>query len=665
MNNQNHFILMKIGSSLLISVLLFLFPVLCDAQELNDKIIINIAGKDIPAGEFMRMFRKSSEPGKKADVDEYLQQFINFKLKVADAAGEGTDTTRAFLNELTGYRNQLAGNYLTDPQVKEKLLREAYQRSLTEINGWHILVNCPEGSKPEDTLLAWQKAAAIKVRINNGEPFEQVARSSSDDPSVRINGGNLGYFSVFQMISPFEDAAYTLKEGAVSDPVRTPYGYHIIKVVDKRPSGGKVLVAHIMKVSPPGAGEAEVKAAEESINDLYKKLQEGASFSELAKLYSDDKESAPRGGKLNWFGAGEIISDFAEAAFAIKDTGDYTKPVRSPYGWHLIKLLDKKSHGSFEEMKSLLESKINQSYLNSVSKKTFITKLKKEYNYKINIPAYNWFISNTDTLVIQGLKKYKRTGMPSGDLYTFADQKLPIREFASFIENRGSRIITSDPAYFIRESVESMISDQIIKYENSILEKKYPDFRYLVNEFHDGILLFDISEKRIWNRVQEDSAGLVKFYEDHKQNYPGKKSIEASIYILKAENGEKKLYSAYRKYSKKPDTGNLLKNKFNTSNDSLLLITEGTWFEGENPELDKIQWTPGTIKSRINNYPAIIEIKKIIEPSPLPLEEIRGEIMTRYQEFLENEWIKQLKEKYPVKIDLRVLEEVENILKNE
>ena len=656
---------MKTGSYLLIWAISFLFPVLCYAQELNDKIIMNIAGKDIPAGEFIRMFRKSSEPGKKADVDEYLQQYINFKLKVADAVSEGTDTTLAFRSELAGYRNQLAQNYLTDSDTKEKLLQKTYQRSMEEINAWHILINCPEGSKPEDTLLAWQKAAGIKERITNGEPFEQVARGTSDDPSVRINGGNLGYFSVFQMITPFEDAAYALKKGAVSDPVRTPYGYHIIKVADKRPSRGKVLVAHIMKVSPPGAGEKEVKAAEDSINVLYKKLEKGASFSELAKQYSDDKESAPRGGKLNWFGAGEIISDFAEAAFAIKDTGNYTKPVRSPYGWHIIKLLDRKPHGSYEEMKSLLESKINQSYLNSLSKKTFIDRLKKEYNYKINKPAYDWFVRNTDTLVIRGLKKYKRTGMPTGDLYTFSNQELTTREFASFIENRGSRIVTSDPDYFIRESVESMISDQIIKYENSILEKKYPDFRYLVNEFHDGILLFDISEKKIWNRVQEDSAGLVRYYEEHKQNYPGKRSIEASIYTLMAENGDKKLWSAYRKYSRKPDTDRLMKSKFNTRDDSLLVITEGTWFEGDNPDLDKVQWIPGTIKSRINNYPAIIAINKIIEPSPLPLEEVRGEMMTGFQEFLENEWIKQLKGKYPVKIDTLVLEEVKNSLKNE
>jgi len=654
---------MKIRNLLLIPIS-FLFPVICNTQDLNDKILVSIAGKDVSAGEFIRMFKKSSEPGKTADVDEYIQQFISFKLKVADAISQGIDTTLAFRNELNGYRSQLAQTYLTDPETKEELLRKTYQRSLTEINGWHILVSCPEGSKPEDTLLAWQKASGIRERIINGEPFEQVARGSSDDPSVRINGGNLGYFTVFQMISPFEDAAYKLKEGSISQPVRTPYGYHIIKVSDKRPAGGKVLVSHIMKVSPPGTDEDQAKKATEEINDIYRKLQEGESFEVLARQNSDDRESAARGGKLDWFGAGEIISDFAEAALAIKDTGTFTKPVRSPYGWHIIKLLDKKSHGSFDEMKSFLESKINQSYLNSLSQKSFVNNLKKEYKFRINQVACDWFIRNTDTLVIQGLSGYKRSTIPKGNICTFADQHLSNIDFATFIEKRGSRIITSDPAYFIKNSIESLISDRIIDYENSILEKKYPDFRYLMNEFHDGILLFDISEKKIWNRVREDSTGLLKYYDEHKKKYLSKKGIEAKIYTIRSESSEKKLYSAYKKYSKKADCDKLLESKFN-KNDSILVIRDGKWFAGDYPELDKLDWTPGLKRSGFDNHPALINIKKVIEPQPLPLEEIRGEMMAAYQEYLENEWIIQLKQKYPVKIDNLVFEEVKKRLNNE
>ncbi len=382
---------MKVRSSMLI-LIQSLLPVVCQAQGLNDKTLMTTAGKAVPAGEFIRMFNKSSEPGNPSDVDDYLQQYIVFKLKVADAVQEGYDTTKAFRNELNGYRNQLAQNYLTDNQVKEKLLQKTYKRSLTEINAWHILVNCAPEAKPEDTLAAWQKAADVKERIIKGEPFEQVARGTSDDPSVKINGGNLGYFTVFQMIMPFEDAAYNLKKGAISNPVRTPYGYHIISIADKRPARGKILVAHIMKAAPPGTGEKEIKQAEDAINRIYEELQAGGSFSELAIKYSDHKESAANGGKLEWFGTGEIISDFSEAAFSIPDTGKYTRPVRTPYGWHIIKLLGRKPHGSFEETRSYLESKINQSYLNSLSKKSFIDKLKTEYKFRINQSAFKWFV---------------------------------------------------------------------------------------------------------------------------------------------------------------------------------------------------------------------------------------------------------------------------------
>jgi peptidyl-prolyl cis-trans isomerase SurA len=376
LNNRYQLVLMKIRSSLLFAFIILL-PVVCQAQDVNNKILMTVDNGKVQSGEFIRMYKKSIEPGKKLVIEDYLKQYIVFKLKVTDAIREGYDTTSAFRNELNGYRNQLAQSYLTDSQAKEKLLRKAYQRSLTEINGWHILIALPQESLPQDTLKAWKKAIDIRERIIKGEPFEQVARGTSDDQSVKINGGNLGYFSAFQMIMPFEDVAYSLKKGIISMPVRTPYGYHIIKITDKRPSKGRIKVAHIMKTAPPGTGEKEAKQAEDEINNIYKKLKEGVPFGELAKKYSDHKESAVKGGELNWFGTGEIINDFSEAAFSIPDTGKYTKPVRTIYGWHIIKLLDKKAPGSFEESKSFLESKLNQSYLNSLSKKSFIEKLKK------------------------------------------------------------------------------------------------------------------------------------------------------------------------------------------------------------------------------------------------------------------------------------------------
>ncbi len=637
-------------------------PLVCKAQDLTGKILMTVEGRDIEAGEFQRMFKKSIEPGTNTDINTYLQHFTLFKLKVADAIKEGYDTTQAFRKELKGYRNQLAENYLTDTETKEKLIWKAYQRSLTEINAWHILIAVPSQVSGSDTLPFWQKASDIRERIITGESFEQVARATSDDQSVKMNGGNLGYFTVFQMIMPFEDAAYSLKKGVVSDPVRTPYGYHIIKVADKRPSKGKVKVAHIMKGAPPGKGEQDIKDAEVVINKAYKELQEGASFSETAKKYSDHKESAAKGGELNWFGAGEIITDFCEAALSITDTGKYTKPVRSIYGWHIIKLLEKRPPGTLEETRSYLESKINKTYLNSLSKKSIIEKLKKEYKFRLNQDNYKWFIANTDTLIIQGLKKYDRKLIPPGNIYTFADQRFNTREFASYIEKRGTMIDTNDSLFFISQLTETCSSDQLLNYENSILERKYPEFRYLMNEFFDGILLFEISGKKVWERVTKDSIGLLQYYDDHKNNYLSRSGIEAKIYTLRSPDSEKTLLSAYNKYSKKPDTDRRLYEKFNKNNDSLLTIKEGKWYKGDDPLIDSIEWSQGLHSFNKAGYPSLILIKGVIEPLPLDFEEVRGELIITYQEHLESEWVRQLNESYSVKINNLVFDEIKNKL---
>ena len=655
---------MKIRLTLILTFS-FLLQGIGSAQDLIDKVLISVDGRNVTAGEFIRMYKKSWDPANTKDIDTYLDQFVIFKLKVTDAISQGYDTTKAFKTELQGYRNQLAQNYLTDNDVRDKLLKQAYQRSLIEINGWHIRINCPAEASPEDTLKAWKKARNVRERIIRGEPFEQVARSTSDDPRVKIDGGNLGYFTVFQMIMPFEDAAYNLKKGEVSEPVRTPDGYHILMVTAKRPSVGKIKVAHIMKTVPPGASEKDVKKAEEEIRNIYDQLQNGASFSELAAKYSDHKESASNGGELNWFGAGEIISDFAEAAFALAKNGDISKPVRTLHGWHIIKKIDIKAPGSFEETKSYLESKINESYLKSISTKSFIEKLKKEYKYRINSNAYKWFVNNTDTLIIKGLAKYNRTGMPAGAIYTFADQQLTTKEFASYIEKRGSMIVTDDSSVFIIRSLETRLSDQILSYENSVLEKKYPEFRYLMNEFHDGILLFEISGKIVWNKAQDDSTGLNKYYEENKNKFMTREGIIAKTYTLKKSDGMKSLADALKKYSKYPDADKRMLEKFTKKNVPLLTIKEGTWYKGDNETIDNLDRGKIQQETIIDGFPSILVINKLIDAVPLPLSEVQGEILTAYQEYLEANWVKQLKGKYSVKIDSGVLEEIRKNLNNE
>jgi peptidyl-prolyl cis-trans isomerase SurA len=646
-------------------VLVLLLPAFCLAQELNEKTLMTIDGRNVEAGEFIRMYRKNIEPGKKPDAGNYLDQFIIFKLKVADAVREGYDTTHAFRTELLGYRNQLSQNYLTDNEYPDKLLEKEYNRYLTDINAWHILISLSPDASPADTLKAWEKATAIREEILKGEPFEKAARRFSDDKSVVSNGGNLGYFNVFQMIMPFEDAAYSLGLNDISGPVRSQYGYHIIKVTDRQPSKGRVKVAHIMKAVSPDASAEVFGKAKEKIDSIYTQLQEGISFGKLAELYSDDRESANRGGELNWFRSGEIIKEFSDAAFSLADTGSFTKPFRTPYGWHIVKLLDRKNPGSFNEEKSFLQSRINKSYLTSLSRKSFIEKLKKDYRFSIDLRTFNWFVLHTDSLIIDGAGKYNRRSMPNSNIYIFADQKFTAGEFADFIEKKSSKISTSRISDYIKESIESSASESLLKYENLMLEKKNDEFRYLMNEFHDGILLFEISGKKIWNRVNEDTTGLKKYYDKHKTEYLSKPGITAKIYILHNPEGADMLVSAFKRYKDKVNVDDLMIRKFNNRNDTLLTIKECRWFKGDESEIDSVSWETGNHELRYKGFPAILSIESKIEQHPVDLIEVQGEMMTGFQDDLEEEWIGQLKKKYSVSIDNMVLTEVKKELSNE
>jgi peptidyl-prolyl cis-trans isomerase SurA len=648
-----------------IIILLIIPQAFLPSNGQDGSILMTIGGKKVEAGEFIRMYKKSTDPAGTMSVDDYLQQFTLFKQKVADAVSEGYDTTKAFREELNGYRNQLAQNYLTDTQVKNNLLRKAYQRSLTEINAWHILVALPQNPSPADTLKAWKKANEIRERINSGEAFDVVAKSSSDDKSARFNGGNLGYFTVFQMIMPFEDAAYSMKKGTLSKPVRTPYGYHIIRIADLRASKGKVLVAHIMKNAPPGCSEEIARKAEEAINDIYKKLQSGGSFTELARQYSDHKESASKGGTLNWFGAGEMIPDFAEVALAIPDTGQYSKPFRTIYGWHIVKLIGKKAPGSFEENSSWLESRINQSYLNTLSKRSFVDRLKKEYKFRINTSSFEWFVSHTDSSVIKGVGKYDRTAIPDAPVYEYSGGRMNNGDFADYIEKRGTLFAIRDSLLFVKTLLEASASDQLISIENLNLEKKYQEFRYLMNEFHDGILLFNITDKKIWQKASHDSTGIHRFFEVNSKHYISDQKLEGTLITLKKSDGLHELDEAVRQYQTSDNLKGKLTERFKAYGDSILLFREGVWKKGENTDIDAVEWKEGIYDLTINGFPSIILVKKVSEALPLKFEDAAEKLIADYQEYLENEWSVQLMQKYDVRIDKDVLDQIKKRLKNE
>lgn len=655
---------MKTRSILFAAFILFAFPGTGVPQIIDEQILMTVNHREVPAGEFIRMYRKSPAGSEKIALDDYLEQYTIFKLKVADAIESGIDTTVAFRTELEGYRNQLAGSYLTDPGLKEELIRKMYLRLLTEIRASHLLVKCPPDALPQDTLIAWNKAIDLRNRILKGESFERVAAESSDDKSARRNGGNLGFFTAFQMVKPFEDAAFSLEPGGLSGPVRTSFGYHLILVTGKRPSMGRIRVAHIMKSVPENAGEKEISEAKAQIDSVYNMLEAGSPFGQLARLYSDHTGSSSKNGELNWFGTGEMIPDFAEAAFAISDTGKYTAPVRTVYGFHIIKLLERKPPPAFEEAMPLIESKISSAELDAFQQQSLVRKLKKEYRFTLNKAVYEWFLKNTGPLLPTGKSLYNKTCVPDGLIYTFADQAMTAKDFAVQLNNQD-RFPANDPKVFIDHVLESVVSRHICEYEKSVLEKKYPDFRYLMNEFHDGILLFEISSDKVWDRAGTDTAGLFRYYEINKEKHLSKRVLEGKIYSLSLPRGMKKLTNAYKKFRDNPDIDSRMAKRFNRGKAAPLTISEQAWNAGDNQDIDGIEWKPGLQTLVWNKVPSLIFVKSIQEPSPLPFRAVQADLIPEYQDYLMADWIGQLKSKYIVEVNREIFEKVKKLLNDD
>ncbi|MGC9345133.1 MAG: foldase protein PrsA, partial [Bacteroidales bacterium] len=368
------------------SISLLLVAVIFSAlgQVYKDEVLITIDGKEITAGEFERVYKKNNNENvaQQQTMEEYLDMFINYKLKVYEAESLGMDTASEFLNEFNAYRKQLAQPYLTSEELTENYAKEAYDRMKEEINASHIMVRIDDEAAPEDTLYAYNKIMEIRQRVVNGEDFEKVARATSDDPSAKANGGNLGWFSAFRMVYPFESAAYNTEVGEISMPVRSTFGYHIIKVHERRPAQGSVQVAHIFLRAPESMSQEQADAVNEKINMIYDSLKIGANFSEMADRYSDDKSSGRKGGVLPWFSSGQMIPAFDTTAFALEESGDISEPVKSSYGWHLIKLLEKKNIGSYEEEKPEILNNIKKGDRGKSKDRAFINQLKESYSYE-------------------------------------------------------------------------------------------------------------------------------------------------------------------------------------------------------------------------------------------------------------------------------------------
>jgi peptidyl-prolyl cis-trans isomerase SurA len=624
------------------------------AQDKN-AAVLTVDGEPTSLEEFENIFRKNNRDSviTAQSLDEYMELFINFKLKVKEAREAGLDTVKKFKTELDGYRAQLARPYLTDSDKLNDLVKEAYENYKQEVHAAHILIKVDANASPTDTARAYTKILAIRERIMKGEEFKALAKATSEDPSAKENAGDLGYFTAFQMVYPFEKAAYETPVGQVSNPIRTRYGYHLIYVYDKRQARGEMHVAHIV-VKPKSEQNSETNA-ETKIQEIYQKLVSGEStFEELASKFSDDPTSAKKGGELPWFGTGKMVLEFEDAAFSLKNNGDYSTPFKTAFGWHIVKRLDYRPLASFESMEKEIKSKVSKDSRAEQTKKSFIEKLKVEYAYTIEEAMLAKLAQKADSNAFEG-KIYARKRAMKKPLIRMNGHTITVGDFNEYMRTKGRSKATMSPGDYVRASAAKMGEDKLLQLEDAKLEEKYTPFRLLMKEYREGILLFEMTDQMVWSKAVKDTAGLASFYELNKQKFMWPE--RASVVIYTCSNGD--IAKKVRNLVKDGKDKSEIAGELNKESQLNLQLQEGTYAAEDNALLSKAPWKVGLSQDIADNDQVVIlQFKEILPPATKKLEEARGMITSEYQTYLEQEWIKSMRKEHAFKVNKEVLHSI-------
>lgn len=682
-----------------------LAAVLCTsglAAQTSDPVLLTIDGKPVTKSEFEAVYRKNNGKdmsAEKKSVREYLDLFINFKLKVKEAEELGLDTASAFKQELGGYKKQLSAPYLTDKDVTDNLVKEAYERGKTEINASHILIKCPEDALPKDTIEAWQRINIIR-NILAGKPvsktqlaeyeagvkknhfnkpvisandsqevmrylntlkdlaagknldrkkdvFTQVARLTSEDPSAKDNGGNLGYFTALEMVYPFENAAFNTKPGELSNIVRTRYGYHVLKVNDRRPNSGEILAAHIMLRLTKEMKAQDSLKVKQKINEIHEKLKAGEKFADLAKNYSEDKQTSASGGELSWFFERKFpVEEFARKAFALKNNGDFTEPFQTKYGWHIVQRIDRRALPSFDAMKTELKNKVSRDSRSFLSKTSFLAKVKKEYGFKETPKAKDEFVPLIDSNYFKGSWKASQAAKLNKEMFSLGDKKFTQQDFAKYLESHQTRRAKTEAGPLVNAQYKNFVEESLVAYEESQLERKYPEYRNLMQEYRDGILLFDLTDRKVWSKAVKDSAGLQAFYEKNKNNYLWEERADVTTY--KCANAD--IAKEVRKMLEKKKSEKEILEKLNKKSQLDVATETVTYLKGENKIIDA-NWKEGVSPDiQQDGKVLVLFVNKLLPRQPKKLAECRGLVTADYQNYLEKEWISNLRNNHKVEV---------------
>jgi peptidyl-prolyl cis-trans isomerase SurA len=640
---------------IILRIFLLIFCISATAQIKDKNVLFTIDNEPVTVAEFERVYSKNINLVKdeaQKDKKNYLELFVNYKLKVKEAHTQGLHLESDFINEYTKYRNELSQNYLYEQEITEEIIREAYDRLQEQVRASHILILVSQDAIPSDTLVAYNKIKEIRDKAVAGEDFTQLAKTYSEDPSAKDNGGDLGYFSAFQMVYPFENAAYNTPVGQVSTIVRTSYGYHILKVIDRRAMPEEITASHIMIAHRQ---QSEVENTKKQIDEIYQRLLQGEDFVTLVKQFSQDVASANRDGLIGRFGLGRLNAPaFEEAAFALKNPGDFSEPVLSDFGWHIAYLVERHPHKTYKEYRDELFENIKGSDRARKIELSELDRIKNIYGYQSYPEVVDYFSELvTDSIY---LRKWDYDSQhPDMDKIAFSvgTQNYTYRDFAEHIKVAQRRIRTNDKT--IKELLIGYHRDfeekSLKEFFKTALEKENKEYSDLLQEYRDGLLIYALMSKNIWEKVKNDSIGLVNYYNKNKNNYVWETRVQAAIGSttdpLVAERAKQLLEEG-------ADTEQITQT-LNTDERIVISFTENR-FELGHPALPPgFKPTLGTSTYQTDSHYVVVRVTEVLPVGPKEFEEIKGKVSSDYQNELEQIWMQELRQKYKVVYNKKAL----------
>ena len=641
-------------------------------SNLDKKVLVTINNENVTAGEFMRVYEKnnySDELYSEDDVNEYLNLYINFKLKVAEAEYLKMDTSLSFTTELSGYRTQLAKPYFVDESVNEELLLEAYNRLTKDIRASHILIMVDENATPEDTLKAYNKISRVIDELSAGKEFSVAAIEYSEDPSARDtkaipnkqrakkgNKGDLGYFTVFNMLYPFESAAYSTEVGEISPIIRTKYGYHIINVTDVKDAMGSAQVAHIFVAIRPDASKQDSLRKTEKVNNIHDKIQGGLSFEDAVLEYSEDKGSIKNNGQLSPFTCNRVVPEFVEIV-DILEVGDVSDPIKTDYGYHIVKLIESNKPGSFELESARLKERLTKDNRSRKSEDAVISNIKILNKFKVYPEAANAIIAAIDSSVLNKRFVADNLKLMTETVIKIKKEKYTQYDFAKFVQTNQRIQDNIDRDVYVKQLFSEFENECCLNFMDKNLEANYPEFKELIKEYHDGILLFNLTDEKVWSKAVKDTLGLQDFFESNRKNYIWGERVDATVYEIRDKN----IITKVTEIISTVDNDGDIAKEFESNDIKSVKIIPDTYELGDNKYIDQINWAVGIsspVNSDVEDLTVIIKIKEVLPPETKELRDARGLVTADYQNYLETQWLDELKTEYTIEINDDVLEKI-------